>query len=691
MNTPPSSGQGLKDFDNLPIRLLELLRTFTQEIADIHDPDELLWAVTHKAISQLGLEDCVIYTYDVQRKRLIQKAAHGPKAKSKHAISAPIEIALNEGIVGRVAATLQPSLINDTREVPEYIEDDARRLSELTVPINIGDRLLGIIDSEHSEAGFFDMSDQLILETIASITATKLEKALTHRESEALSLFYKRNPNPVLQIDEHRCIHIINSSAKQGLGASIQPGDQLDKEGLEEALTTAKANGEAHWECTLAIDPSGAERSAEFKVIPLPNGKFNLYGNEVTHILALKKAAEAANEAKSKFLSVMSHEIRTPLNAILGLTNLLIHENPDREEQMRHLAYMEFSGSHLLSLVNDILDLEKLASGKDTLVITEFQLKVLINSIIESFRNRAEKTGLALHVEIDPLLPDDIRTDVKWLTQILNNLLSNAIKYTEKGEVKLTVKPVSVGMPYVDHLMFSIQDTGKGIPALEIERILLPFEQIRVNPTIEGTGLGLAIVHSLVQKMNGTLDITSTPGIGSTFSVTIPNGLKEASNTAGSQQGTIESATGALASDTVNQSGKQEEPSGPMKVVIADDNELNRFVARKLLERWGFEAIKAEDGKEAFEAWQQHHPCIVLMDVQMPVMDGIEATRKIREYEEESRVVHRSPIIALTADAEKKTMLNIIAAGMDDRIIKPFDPPALQALLKHHTSKLNKD
>ena len=688
MNHAPSSGQGHKDFDNLPIRLLELLRSFTQEVADIHDPDELLWSVTNKAISQLGLEDCVIYTYDVKRKVLVQKAAHGPKAKANHSISAPIEIALNEGIVGRVAATLKPALIHDTREDPDYIEDDTRRLSELTVPINVGDRLLGVIDSEHSQVGFFDMSDQLILETIASITATKLEKALTRLESEELSLFYKRNPNPVLQIDEHRIINIINSAAKQGLGTSIQPGDKLDKSGLEEALALAKAKGEARWECTLTVDPSGAERSAEFKVVHLPNGQFNLYGNEVTHILALKKAAEAANEAKSKFLSVMSHEIRTPLNAILGLTDLLIHENPSREDQMRHLAYMEFSGNHLLSLVNDILDLEKLASGKDSLVVTEFQLKDLINSIIESFRNRAEKAGLALQLEVDPLLPDIIRTDVKWLTQILNNLLSNAIKYTEKGEVKLTVKPAHGGLSNVDSLTFSIQDTGKGIPAMEIERILLPFEQIRVNPTIEGTGLGLAIVHALVQKMKGKLDISSTPGEGSTFSVTIPHSLKEESNPTAPANGPSPQAGDTADDDQAAAIHNPKESPLLMTVIIADDNELNRFVARKLLERWGFATITAVDGQEALDAWKQHRPCLVLMDVQMPIMDGIEATRKIRECEEEHCVAQRSPIIALTADAEKKTMLNIIAAGMDDRIIKPFDPPALQALLKHHAFKL---
>ncbi|MBL6645723.1 MAG: response regulator [Flavobacteriales bacterium] len=686
MKHQPSSNQGHKDFENLPIRLLELLRSFSQEIADIHDPDELLWAVTNRAISQLGLEDCVIYTYDVKRKVLVQKAALGPKAKANHSISAPIEIALNEGIVGRVAATLQPALIHDTRETPEYIEDDARRLSELTVPINIGDRLLGVIDSEHSQEGFFDLSDQLILETIASITATKLEKALTHLENEELSLFYKRNPNPVLQIDEDRFINIINAVAKQELGARIQPGDQLEKVGLTEALAQAKAEGQARWECTLTNDPSGAERSAEFKVVHLPNGHFNLYGNEVTHIMALKKAAEAANEAKSKFLSVMSHEIRTPLNAILGLTDLLIHENPNREEQMRHLAYMEFSGNHLLGLVNDILDLEKLASGTDSLVSTEFQLKDLIHSIIESFRNRAEKAGLALHVEVDPMLPDAIQTDVKWLTQILNNLLSNAIKYTERGEVKLTVRPAHGRLPYADQVTFSVQDTGKGIPAIEIERILLPFEQIRVNPTIEGTGLGLAIVHSLVQKMDGTLDVTSTPGKGSNFSVTIPNTLSNQSSPA---QAPAKQSGGVAEPDTMDALKDPEESSAPITVVIADDNELNRFVAQKLLDRWGFPTVTAENGEEAVEAWIEYSPCIVLMDVQMPIMDGIEATRKIREYEEEHRVAQRSPIIALTADAEQKTMLNIIAAGMDDRIIKPFDPPTLQALLNHHTSKLN--
>ena len=688
----PSNG-GQKD----PLRSLRLLEAFAADLVDIHDPARLMWAVAEKVISKLGWEDCVIYLLDEQRQVLVQAAAYGPKNIDYESICEPIEIPMGKGIVGNVALTGETSVIDDTRLHPEYIQDDALRLSELTIPIKIGGRLLGVIDSEHPECNFYGPEEQLILETIASITATKLESARTSKDSLELSLFYKRNPNPVMQIDEHRIINIMNSAATVCFQGQLSKGDEINRPGLEQALHSALKNNSSRWECSLLDEESGVIRVNEFRIVHLPTGDFNLYGNEITHIIELKKAAESANEAKSKFLSVMSHEIRTPLNAVLGLTDLLIHDNPSREEQLRHLAYMEFSGRHLLSLVNDILDLEKLASGKAKSVNTAFTLSDLLHSIIESFRNRAEKTGIELKLTLDPDLPDRIETDVKWLTQILNNLLSNAIKYTEKGTVELVIDRTALDNGQ-QGCRFSVKDTGQGIPMSEQERILEPFEQIRSNPSIEGTGLGLAIVNTLVQKLNGTITLQSMPGEGSTFIVEIPiNSVAVQTSNADEKPADLESSNSASPAENGAVELQQTEENGSatangenhsFPILLADDNELNRFVACKLLERWGYNVVEALDGEAAIKEWHKIRPCIILMDVQMPNIDGIEATQRIRDIEQAHTEMPKSPIIALTADAEEKTLLRILAAGMDDRVIKPFDPPMLQAMLSQYIKRL---
>lgn len=674
---------------------LALLQAFARDLVEITDTDELLWAVAEKTISKLGWEDCVIYLLDDQRNVLVQKAAFGPKNIDYKAIFKPIEISMGEGIVGKAAATGKTIKVGDTRKHAEYIEDDQPRLSELAVPIIYGTKVLGVIDSEHTTLGFYGEAEQSILETIASITATKIEKVRSERESAELALFYKRNPNPVLQLDDKGAIRIINSAARMCFNEAFKEGDILGRPGLDKALDEARMQGMTLWTCQLSDEETGKLRTGEFKVVHLPTGGFNLYGNEITHIIDLQRAAEAANEAKSQFLSVMSHEMRTPLNAILGLTDLLIHDNPQREEQLRHLAYMEFSGRHLLSLVNDILDLEKLASGKATSISSTFNLHQLVDSILESFRNRAEKTGLELRCRLSATLPVMVETDIKWVTQILNNLLGNAIKYTERGTVLLHVENLG-NHNGKEALRFSITDTGRGIPVDQQERILQPFEQIRHDPNIEGTGLGLAIVNNLVKLLGGQLSIDSAPDEGSTFSFFIP--IRNMDGTQGETPGSEPTSHKATAltdgGDNHPGSGGHEETAPSMTdlattpVLLADDNELNRFVTCKLLERWGYTVIQADNGQEAVDRWKELGTCIILMDVQMPIMDGVEAARTIRRLEEDEPDHVRSPIIALTADAEEKTLLRVLSSGMDDRIIKPFDPPTLKALLEQFAYRM---
>lgn len=668
----PSSSAGSPRRDILQLEALHILKAFAADLVDIDDPEALLWAVAERTISQLGWVDCVIYLRDPERNVLIQKAAFGPKSIDYRAIFQPIEIPIGRGVVGKVASTGAAMRIADTSNFHDYITDDAMRLSEMAVPIRWGEDVLGVIDSEHPDADFFQVEDQLILETIAGITATKIQNARNAKVNADLALFYKENPNPVLQLSESQQVTFINQSALHCFPEREQ--SLLGMEGLAEALSQARSGEISLWTCAIrsadTADVDGEARHFEFHVVALDNGSFNLYGKDVSHILKLQRAAEVAHAAKSRFLSVMSHEIRTPLNAILGLTDLLQHEEINREEQLQHLAYMDFSGQHLLSLVNDILDLEKLASGKAQSVVSRIQLHNLVHHITDSFQNRAKQVGLELVVDLAPDLPREVQGDVKWITQILNNLLGNAIKYTQQGHVRLQVycgAPVH-GDRNQHHIVFEVEDTGRGILKADQERILLPFEQTEEALNIEGTGLGLSIVSSLVEQLQGQLTIHSELGKGSTFRVSIPMTLM------GEDVGdprALDTPKGPLVSSSP--------PSAP--VLLVDDNELNRFVASKLLSRWGYAVTEAVDGREAIAKWQDMGPCIILMDVQMPEMDGIEATLHIRRMElEQDRP--RSPILALTADAEEETHKKVLAAGMDDRVIKPFDTAALQSILK---------
>lgn len=695
MNTHPFSRDNVARREVLRLEALAILKELAGDLVGIEDPETLLWSIAERTISKLGWVDCVIYLLDPQQNVLVQKAAFGPKSIDYRAIFKPINVPMGLGVVGKVASTGKAMRIKDTANIKEYIEDDAVRLSELAVPILWGEQVLGVIDSEHPNRDFYQEEDQLILETLAGITATKLQNARNAKASQDLALFYECNPNPVLQVSYERQITYINHSAVSFFGESMVEGSIMNRPGLSEALDEAAASGKTTWRCRKLSQNcesinSEVDRIGEFNIVQLPSGLFNLYGSDITHFLTLQKAAEAATEAKSQFLSVMSHEIRTPLNAILGLTDLLIHMDSSRDEQLRHLAYMEFSGRHLLSLVNDILDLEKMASGKAKSSPSRLDPRKLGTTIVNSFHNRAKNVGLELKLDIHPNVPSEVFIDIKWLTQILNNLIGNAIKYTNSGSVCLSIiktEDREASLTKQSHnegtLSLAVTDTGEGIPSNELKRILEPFEQINNSSHIEGTGLGLAIVQGIVRQMSGSLSIDSEVGVGSTFTVELPFQLSDPSVSPPTGQADQTQTVMRIddESDSANTAQPEKSEKLPFSILLADDNELNRFVANKLLTRWGYQVLEAVNGAEAIKEWNQKRPSLILMDIQMPIMDGITATQHIRAAEKKEDCP-RTPIIALTADAEKKTYGRIQAAGLDDRIVKPFNPVTLRALIE---------
>ena len=378
----------------------------------------------------------------------------------------------------------------------------------------------------------------------------------------------------------------------------------------------------------------------------------------------LKKARQeaiSASLAKSQFLANMSHEIRTPLHAIYGLTRLLEDTNVT-EEQKKLIKGLNSSSENLLGIVNDILDFTKIEAGQMEIVEAEFSLDDLVKKIFDSFEHKAEEQEITLTNIFDKgikyhLLGDNIR-----LRQILVNLMNNAIKFTQRGTVSLECKLVaSPGNSCI--IYFNVTDTGIGIAEENISKVFQSFQQEDAGTTRSygGTGLGLAISKQLVEMMGGILEVRSKKNEGSEFFFTLPFQKVEETDGPG------EDETAEISTETFR----------GIKVLLVEDNPFNQFIAKSMLEKWETVVTVASNGKEALEILREDAFQIVLMDLQMPEMGGLEATRRIR-----SELKLDVPVIALTANAVKGVIEDCFSAGMNDYIAKPFSPDALAKKIK---------
>ena len=380
-----------------------------------------------------------------------------------------------------------------------------------------------------------------------------------------------------------------------------------------------------------------------------------------------RDAAEAANHAKSIFLANMSHELRTPLNAILGFSRLMLGAGPNLTAQQReNLNIINTSGEHLLGLINDVLEMSKIEAGRIAINEGAFDLHHLVEGLADMFRLRAEQKGLGLECDIAPTVPRTIVSDEGKVRQILMNLLGNAIKFTAEGGIILRIRR-SGGDSALVQLAFQVEDTGPGIPLKEQQAIFEPFVQATGgDPAQEGTGLGLSISRQYARLLSGDVTVSSAPGAGSTFTLSLPVALAdaEALDVAAQERRVVGLA-----------------PGQPVyRILVVDDKAVNRQLLVHLLTPLGFELREAEDGHAALALWDSWSPHLILMDMRMPVMDGYEATRRIKATVKGQATV----VIALTASALEEDRQLILSEGCDDYVRKPFRERDLYGMLEKH-------
>jgi signal transduction histidine kinase/ActR/RegA family two-component response regulator len=512
------------------------------------------------------------------------------------------------------------------------------------------------------------------LECVGAIVVCRdlTEKREAERDIQRVARLAEDAPNPIVEFDEAGNMLYANTAMVELLnrGTSVQGRvEAVFPPNLSDILNHCLDSQQS----TVRLEHHVEARVLAWSFFPLGDVKqVRAYGTDITADVELRRAKDAAEEsarAKAIFLATMSHELRTPMNGVLGCTQLL-QDTSLTDPQRQLLETMHRSAESLLVLVNDILDFSKIEAGKMSLEVADVELRSLIADVVTLTAEAAKKKGLIIHIQLAPDIPAELRGDPVRLRQILFNLVGNAIKFTEQGEIVVSVKTVPCPQSNSDAVVlhWTVKDSGIGMTAEQQARLFGAYAQAEESTArrFGGTGLGLMICRQLVELMGGTITVESMPGKGSAFSY-CTSLLPAIQRTTSAQ-----AVTPPLAS--------MADRATPLKILVVDDNEINQVVACKFLQKLGCHAEVARNGREALDSIAKVVYDAVLMDCEMPEMNGYEATQEIRRQEQST--TNHLPIIALTGHASSEDEQKCREAGMDDVVTKPITLPTLRAKIE---------
>jgi PAS domain S-box-containing protein len=669
----------------------------SRQITAILDMDKLLQYVVNRVHTELGFYHTAIYLFDEKADELV--LAQGSGVIGQQLKAEGFRLRLGEGVVGSVAVMNAYRLADDLSVGAKGHPLFAEVRSELAAPLRKGGQILGVLDVQSNQLNRFSPEDVELIRSIADQTAIAVENArlLAAQQATLANLeqivaertqdvtrfktLVESSADGIFMLDLRATLIYVNRAAHELFGCDYEQREMVgqplrnfwpEAEAtclLERLLPQVMQVGHWRGEVTQQRHDGGTfEASVTLFLMRDEAGTPLNMGASVRDITQRKwaeqalrqskEAADAANQAKSIFLANMSHELRTPLNGVLGYAQILKRDRTLSNHQRESINIMERSGEHLLTLLNDILDLSKIEAGKMELWVAEFRLPQFLEDLTEIFRMRAEEKGLEFVYQQLTDLPVGVRGDEKRLRQVLINLLGNGVKFTRQGRVIFRIGY------HFDKIRFQVEDTGPGIKPEHLEDIFAPFQQ--AGDLREGTGLGLPISRKLVEMMGGRLDVASEVGSGSRFwfDLALPV-LDKWGETAA----TTEPSRTVLGYE------------GPTRhVLIVDDQAENRAILRQMLGPLGFELREAADGETGFSQTLTFKPELILMDLVMPRLDGLEATRRIRQ----AGLRPEPAIIAISASAFNEDQQKSLEAGCNRFIAKPFQ---LDILL-HHISDL---